>query len=136
MDKDDSIRAGLALVPFDDELNRFTFRLSSPKATNYTVNWGEQSRTYTAYQLTAGVNLAKDFDNSPLVPAFKAIWAAVNNKQAYETRQIKMLVHGPEGATDLETTFALTEKVRAPLEKAILAAKRPAEHVITIAAVQ
>jgi lysophospholipase L1-like esterase len=133
-DKDDSIRAGLALVPFDDELNRFIFRLTSPKAANYTVTWGDQSRTYPAAQLTAGINLAKDFDNHPLVPAFKQIWDAVNKKQTYETRQIKTLVHGPEGAADLEATFALTEKARAPLEKAILAAKQPAEHGITIAA--
>lgn len=134
-DKADSIRAGLALIPFDDELNRFVFRMVSPKAASYTVTWGDQSRTYTAGQLTEGINLAKDFDNNPLVPAFKAIWDAVNKKQAYETRQIKTLVHGPEGTVDLEATFALTEKVRAPLEKAILAAKQPAGHVITVAAV-
>ncbi len=135
-DKDDSIRAGIALIPFDDRLNRFIFRLTSPKAANYTVTWGDQSRTYTAAQLTAGINLAKDFDNHPLVPAFKAIWEAVEKKQAYETRQIKTLVHGPEGAIDLEATFSLTEKVRATLEKAIQAAKQPATHVITVAAVQ
>jgi hypothetical protein len=133
-DKDDSIRAGMALVPFDDELNRFTFRIASPKAANYTVTWGEQSRTYSAGQLVSGINLAKEFDNNPLVPAFKKIWEAVLKKQEYETRQIKNLVHGPEGAADLDATFALTEKVRAPLEKAVLAAKVPAEHVITIAA--
>ena len=134
-DKDDSIRAGLALVPFDDRLNRFILRISSPKAAYYTVTWGEQSRTYAAGQLSAGINLAKDFDNNPLVPAFQKIRDAVAKKQEYETRQIKSLVHGPEGEADLDATFALTEKVRAPLEKAILAAKQPAAHTITIAAV-
>ena len=134
-DQDDSIRAGLALVPFDDRLNRFIFRMTSPKAANYTVTWGDQSRTYTAGQLNDGVNLAKDFDNNPLVPAFEKIRDAVAKKQEYETRQIKSLVHGLEGAADLEATFALTEKARAPLEKAILAAKQPAGHVITVAAV-
>jgi lysophospholipase L1-like esterase len=133
-DQDDSIRAGLTLVPFDDRLNRFIFRMTSPKAENYTVTWGDQSRTYTAGQLTAGINLAKEFDNSPLVPTFNQIREAVSKKQEYETRQIKTLVHGPEGAADLEATFALTEKARAPLEKAILAAKQPADHVITVAA--
>ncbi|MES2659386.1 MAG: SGNH/GDSL hydrolase family protein [Verrucomicrobiota bacterium] len=133
-DKDDSIRAGMALVPFDDELNRFTFTLKSPKAANYTLKWGEQSRTYSAKQLAAGINLAKDFDNNPLVPAFKKIQDAVSKKQAYETRQIKELVHGPEGKADVDGTFAVTEKARAPLEKAISDAKQPAEHVITITA--
>jgi len=134
IDKDDSIRAGLALVPFDDELNRFILRIGSPKAANYTVTWGDQSRTYSAGQLKDGINLAKDFDNNPLVPAFKKIWDAVAKKQEYETRQIKTLVHGLEGEADREATFALTEKTRAPLEKAVLAAKKPAEHVITVAA--
>jgi lysophospholipase L1-like esterase len=133
-DKDDSIRAGLALVPFDDELNRFMFRIGSPKAASYTVTWGDQSRAYTAGQLKDGVNLAKDFDNNPLLPAFQKIRDAVSQKQAYETRQIKTLAHGPEGAADLEATFALTEKARAPLAKAVFDAKQPAEHVITITA--
>lgn len=132
-DKDDSIRAGMALVPFDDELNRFTLKVGSPKAANYEVIWGEQKHAYTAEQLKAGVNLAKDFDNNPLVPAFKKVWDAVAKKQAYETRQIKELAHGPEGAADIDATFALTEKARAPLAEAVKASRKPAEHVISIA---
>jgi hypothetical protein len=135
-DNDDSIRAGLALVPFDDELNRFMLKVSSPKSASYTVTWGEQTKTYTAKELSDGVNLAKDFDNNPLVPAFKKIWDAVSKKQAYETRQIKELAHGPEGSADPDGTFAVTEKARAPLEKAVLDAKQPAEHVITVTAVK
>ncbi len=135
-DKNDSLRAGLALVPFDDELNRFTLRIASPQSASYTVTWGEQSRTYTTKELENGINLAKDFDNNPLVPAFKKIWDAVSKKQDYETRQIKTLVHGPEGAADLEATFALTEKARAPLANAILAAKQATEHEITVAALK
>ena len=38
-----------------------TIRLTSPKSGSYNVTWGEQSRTYTAKELTTGVNLAKDF---------------------------------------------------------------------------
>ena len=133
-DKDDSIRAGLALVPFDDELNRFMFRMESPRAANYTVTWGDHTRTYTAGQLVHGINLAKDFDNNPLLPAFQKIRDAVSQKQAYETRQIKTLAHGPEGAADLDATFALTEKARAPLSKAVLDARQAAEHVLTVAA--
>jgi hypothetical protein len=39
------------------------------------------------------------------MPAFKKIMFAVAAKQDYETRQIKTLVHGPEGAADREATF-------------------------------
>jgi len=131
---DDSIAAGLALIPFDDELNRFTLKIDFPEAQNYDVTWGEATKTYTADELKKGVNLAKDFANHPLVPAFKKVWDAVAAKQDYETRQIKSLVHGPEGAADVEMTFALTEKARAKLAKAVADSKQPAEYVITVTA--
>lgn len=129
---DDSIRAGLALVPFDDDLNRLVLRITAPAAASYDVTWGESTRTYPAAELEAGVNLAKDFETHPLLPAFKKVWDAVQAKQDYETRQIKMLVHGPEGAADREATFALTGKVHAKLAKAVADSKKPAGHVITI----
>jgi lysophospholipase L1-like esterase len=132
VDKDNSVRAGLALVPFDDELNRLLFKITSPKATAYSVTWGEQTKRFTSSQLSNGVNLAKEFDNSPLVPAFQKIITAVTKKQAYETRQIKELVHGPEGSADMEATFALTEKVRANLASAVVAARQPVQHSIII----
>ncbi len=131
-DKDDSIRAGLALVPFDDELNRFLFRIVSPQAASYTVSWGEQSRTYAAGELAKGINLVKDFENNPFVPAVGKIWEAVSKKQQYETRQIQNIIHGPEGAADPEAAFALTEKARAPLELAVAASQLPVEHAMTV----
>lgn len=130
--RDDSIRAGMALVPFDDELNRFILKVASPKAAAYTVTWGTVSKRYTAAELSAGVSLAKDFDNHPLTPAFNAVWKAVEEKQAYETRQIKTLVHGPEGKADMDATFALTEKARAPLAAAVQAARKPVDHELVI----
>ncbi|MCW1913562.1 SGNH/GDSL hydrolase family protein [Luteolibacter sp. GHJ8] len=129
---DDVIRAGLALIPFDEELNRFILKIDAPAAANYEVRWGDTARTYSADQIKAGVNLAKDFETNPAQPAFKRVWDAVEAKQNYETRQIKTLVHGPEGAADREATFALTEKARAPLAKAIAEALQPLEHSISV----
>ena len=130
---DDSIRAGLALVPFDAELNRLTLKITNPKAEAYQVTWGEVSKRYTTAELAAGISLSKDFDNHPLVPAFQAIWNAVSAKQAYETRQIKTLVHGPEGEADMEGTFAVTEKARAKLAATLAAVREPVAHEISIA---
>ncbi len=132
-DRDTSIRAGMALVPFDEDFNRFILKVKSPKAANYQVTWGKDSHNYTAAELTAGVNLATDFQDNPLVPAFVKIMDAVSKKQAYETREIKILAHGPEGAADLDATFALAEKTRSPLEQAVLDAVRPVEHTLNIA---
>lgn len=130
--RDDSIRAGLALVPFDDELNRFILKITAPKAAAYTITWGDVSKRYNAAEMQAGVSLAKDFDKHPLTPAFQEIWNAVHAKQSYETRQIQTLGHGPEAAADADATFALTEKTRAPLAAAIRAAIKPVDHEILI----
>ena len=59
--------------------------------------------------------------SNPFSGAFHRVDEAVAAKQAYETRQVKMLFHGPEGA-DMDMTVALTEKTRAPLAKAVKAA--------------
>lgn len=130
--KDNTIRAGLGLVPFDDELNRFILKITHPKAKSYTVTWGGASKQYTAEELTTGVNLAKDFENPPTAAAFAAIQDAVAAKQVYETRQIKNLVHGPEGGVDAEATFALTEKTRKQFVDAVRAACKPADHELQV----
>ena len=134
LNSDDSISAGRALVPFDDELNRFILKLNKPKAAAYDVTWGETTKRYTATELTAGVNLAKDFAVHPLAGQFKKIWDAVGAKQAYETEQIKKLVHGTEGKADMEGTFARTEKIRDEKAAAIAATIQPVQHEILIKA--
>jgi hypothetical protein len=60
--------------------------------------------------------------------------AAVFAKQDYETRQVKMLFHGPEGRADMDATAALTEKVRQPLADAIARAFVPVTHTIRLQA--
>mgnify|MGYP001045068313 CR=1 FL=1 len=132
IDQDSSIRSGMSLVPFNEELNRFTLVVRNASAGRYRVTWGETSKTYTAAQLAAGVNLAADFEVNPFSDAFKLVDEAVGKKQAYETRQIKDLFHGPEGRTDMDMTAALTEKVRAPLAAAIRDAFVPVRHTIQV----
>ncbi|MCL4176396.1 MAG: SGNH/GDSL hydrolase family protein [Verrucomicrobia bacterium] len=129
-DQDGSIRSGMAVVPFNRELNRFVLRLEHPRAEQYRITWGEQSHVYPASALEAGVNLADDFQTNPFTAAFRRVDEAVARKQAYETRQIKELFHGPEGRTDLETTAQLTERVRQPLVAAIRGEFRPVSHTL------
>jgi lysophospholipase L1-like esterase len=129
---DNSIRAGLALVPFDQELNRFTLRVTSPKAKAYKVTWGTESKQYTAEQLLAGVPLATDFIKHPLLPAFQNVWKAVLEKQSYETKQIKSIVHGKQGKDNPDAAFAETEPIRAPLAEKVKTSLQPVEHEIVI----
>jgi lysophospholipase L1-like esterase len=132
VDKDDSVRAGMALVSFNGTLNRLMLVVKSGAATNYAVTWGSESHTYTADQLAAGINLADDFVVNPFSEAFAKVDAAVAAKQEYETRQIKDLFHGPEGKVDPDATANLTEEARRPLADNVAAAFVPVTHQLTI----
>jgi lysophospholipase L1-like esterase len=132
LDQHNSIRSGMTLVPFMQDLSRFTLIAKGGSAANYAVTWGTESKTYTAEQLAAGVNLADDFQVNPFSAAFKTVDDAVYKKQAYETEQIKKQFHGPTGKADIEKTATETEAIRAPLAAAIATAVVPVNHVIKI----
>ncbi|MGA2748383.1 MAG: SGNH/GDSL hydrolase family protein [Verrucomicrobiota bacterium] len=133
-DKDDSIRAGMTLVPFNAELNRLMLIVKGGKANNYQVTWGDTSRSYSAQQLAQGVNLAADFEVNPFSNAFAAVDLAVAKKQDYETIQVKNLFHGDEGKANMEKTVADSEVVRQTLADAIVGAFVPVTHTIVITA--
>jgi lysophospholipase L1-like esterase len=134
INKDTTIRSGMTLVPFNAELNRFLLVVTNTAAARYIVTWGSGYRSYTREQLAKGVNLAEDFALNPFSEAFNKVDAAVAAKQAYETRQIKTLMHGDEGRADMEATVALTEKARQAYVEALAASMVPVTHTIRIAA--
>ncbi len=129
-----TIRSGMTIVPFNQDLNRFMLVGKHPVAQSYKVTWGEESHSYTADQLKKGVNLADDFQVNPFSAAFKAVDDAVAKKQAYETKEIKEMFHGAAGKADMEGTVNKCEAERAPLVAAIHAAFKPVTHTITITA--
>jgi hypothetical protein len=132
-DKPDSIRSGMALVPFNHDLNRLMLVVKHGKAANYQITWGATSHSYSSKQLAKGVNLAADFEVNPFSDAFKAVDEAVARKQEFETKQIKDLFHGEAGKADMEKTVTESEKDRAPLVAAIKEAFVPVTHTITVA---
>ena len=129
---DSSMRSGMEWVPFMEELNRLTLKIKNPSAARYRVYWGAFEKVYSSEALSQGVNLAADFLENPFSEAFKKVDQAVAAKQAYETRQIKQIFHGPEGRADKEMAAALTEKTREPLVRAIRDAFQPVVHSIRI----
>lgn len=134
INKDNTLRSGMTLVPFNAELNRFRLVVTNAAAPRYIVSWGSGYRTYTREQLARGVNLAEDFALNPFSEAFDRVDAAVAAKQAYETRQLKDLMHGDEGRADMEATVALTEKARQFYVEALARAMTPVTHRIKIIA--
>lgn len=131
---DNQLRAGMAVVPFNSELNRLLLIVKNGDAAKYRVTWGVEKHEYTAEELAKGVNLAEDFVNNPFSEAFAVVDKAVAVKQEYETRQIKDLFHGREGQADMEATVALTEKARKPLAEAVQKAFVPVKHTLKIEA--
>ncbi len=128
----DSIRSGMTLVPFAEDLNRFVLKLAAPQHAKYRVVWGDESHEFSADELTAGVNLAAVFVNNPFRTAFDAVDRAVAEKQAFETTQVKKVFHGPEGQRDFGAAAESTEAQRKPLAEAIAHAFVPVAHTIEI----
>ena len=129
---DDSMTSAMALIPFHQNLNRFTLTVTHATAPRYQVTWGQATKTFDQAALAKGINLAAEFPLNPFSAPFEKVSQAVFAKQDYETRQIKSLFHGPEGAADLALTAELTEKARAPLAEAVARSVVPVEHVLQV----
>ena len=132
-DRDDSLRSGMTLIPFNAELNRLTLVVKGATAPSYQVTWGPETRVYTGAQLAKGINLAEDFAVNPFSDAFKRVDDAVAAKQAFETRQVKEIFHGKEAKNDMAAAVARTEPERQVLVQAVRAAFKPVVHTLQIA---
>jgi lysophospholipase L1-like esterase len=130
--KDDSIRSAMTLIPFNQDLNRLVLVARHGRAPNYKVTWGSTDKVFTAGQLASGVNLAEEFPCNPFCAAFAKVDAAVAAKQAYETKQVKEVLHGAEAKADLAAAVTRTEEERKPLAAAIREAFVPVTHVLII----
>ncbi len=132
LNDENSIRSGMTLVPFAEDLNRFVLKATGELSGTYRVKWGEHSREYSATELSRGVQLAVDFPENPFCESFDNVDNAVAAKQAFETTQVKRIFHGRVGRADFSKAVAETEAQRAPLAAAIAQALVPVPHTITI----
>lgn len=137
----DSIRSGMTLVPFNQELNRFMLTVKHGSAAKYRVAWGDQSAVFTGEQLAQGINLAAEFPRNPFSTRFGLIDAAVASKQAFETRQVKVLFRPAGDKPTMEEITAQTEKVlkdtereHAALEEVVRAAYAPVTYTLKVTA--
>lgn len=139
-DKDWSIRSGMKLVPFDRDFNHMILKVTGLTASRYRVGWlddknrYEEWHTYTASDLTGGVNLAEDFYLNPFSIAFNRIDDLVYQKQAIESNETWHTwetEHKPAAEG-----LAAFELQRAESLKAIKQAFVPVTHNIRIEALQ
>jgi len=132
VDRDDSVRSGMTFVPFDQDLNRLILKVNGLRGLA-TITWGGSSRTYSSSQLAEGINLAAEFTDNPFCEHFARVDEAVAEKQAFETRQVKQVFHGPAGRQNMEQAVMETERERQPLADAVRASVRPVTHEIQFA---
>jgi len=132
LDDDQSLRSGMTLVPFAEDLNRFVLRATGPASGRYRVQWGQASWEYAAEELTQGVQLAVDFPDNPFCEAFDRVDTAVAAKQTFETTQVKQTFHSAAARADFAKVVAETEAQREPLAEAIAKAMQPVRHTIEI----
>jgi lysophospholipase L1-like esterase len=91
LDKDWFIRSGMALVPFNQQFNRMTLKVTGTIASRYRVAWTDANNMlnewhiYTRAELEAGINLADDFQRTPFSNTFHRIDDLVFQKQAVES---------------------------------------------------
>jgi len=134
----DSIRSGMTLVPFNQRLNRLMLFVKNATAPHYQVSWGDETATFTAEQLAAGINLAAEFPENPFSAAFAKVDSAIAEKQAFETKEIKDMFHGngnPSGAAlaaQSDEVVGKAEAQRDTLVAAVHAAFAPVTYVIKI----
>ena len=132
-----------AFVPFDADLNRFTLTAAGP-AKAYKVTWGEASKTFTAEQLKAGVNLATEFPDNPFVKPFLVVQQKIAEKQGSEILLLKQLLHSaiaskqlmPGEADKLDAVTAALPAVDAKLSADVAADIVPVTHTLTFEPVE
>jgi lysophospholipase L1-like esterase len=105
-----SISAAMEVVPFQQELNRFTLKVVPlPVGKTVHVTWSEITSAtdnegrpvkpivvegdFTSEQLTAGINLASAFNTTPFEHAWGRLDQAVHAQQDFETPLNKHWLH-------------------------------------------
>jgi hypothetical protein len=134
-----NIRGVLEFFPFNDDLNRFKLVVkNAPAGAKVNVTWGDASKTFTAEELAAGVNLAAEFLDNPVASKFDELFEAVQKKQAFETPMIKSLIHSShydlpeEKELNAQIVEVTTRKQKRLSDEVAALASRPIEHKITI----
>ncbi len=130
--QDSSIRSGMLLVPFNQDLNRLLLVARHGTAARYKVTWGNFSKSFSSEQLERGINLAAEFPENPFGEAFARVDAAVAAKEAFETQQIKQDFRSAEAKADMPAVVARTEAEHARLEAEVQQAFQPVTYTLEV----
>ncbi|HEX5103095.1 MAG TPA: SGNH/GDSL hydrolase family protein [Pirellulaceae bacterium] len=139
-----SNRSITPFLPFNDDLNRLTLKVTGLGTPKGVVTWGDQTKEFPAEKLAAGINLAAEFEKTPFDAKFAELSQAVAQKQAFETFLIKQVVTGfrfypaevksdPAVQSALATLADRLHARQQSLHTAARATITPVSHTLTIA---
>ena len=136
----DATRGIIEFFPFNDDLNRFKLIVTGGNADRYKVTWDDESKEFSASDLSNGINLAAEFLDNPFSEQFQAVNDAVRAQQNFETPMIKSMIHDiPANASRIPDDRQLLEdmarslvRVDAALSSAAAAKVTPITHTIRI----
>jgi len=131
----------LPYLSFNDDLNRYILKvnhLSTPKAR---ITWGQQSKDFTAEQLSQGINLAAEFLDNPFVEPFAKVSKKSADKQNFEILFVKEYLgnNQPTLSAELPDKGEAFKKVESgfreihdALQKGVGDAIQPVKHTIKV----
>lgn len=129
-------------LDFNEKLNRFILVVNGD-APKYKVTWGFATREYTADQLKSGVNLAADFIENPFSEPFNIVERAIREKQLFETRAFKGLIHSLGETREqlkadeaVDRLIAAIRRTHGELNARVVDAIKPVTHTIKVEAVK
>ncbi|MBC7784809.1 MAG: SGNH/GDSL hydrolase family protein [Burkholderiales bacterium] len=128
----------IEFFPFNQDLNRLVLRVTGP-AQNYKITWGTTVREYSIEQLKGGINLAADFIPNPFNDRFVEVEKKIREKQGFETKYGKGLVHAIGDARpqlgDDPALDAVMQSVRTrhtEFTRAVTEVVQPVTHTLVI----
>ncbi|MBS0211335.1 MAG: SGNH/GDSL hydrolase family protein [Planctomycetes bacterium] len=143
----DGTRSILPFLPFNQDLNRLTLKVTNLDAPKAQVKWGKETKEFTREQLAEGVNLAAEFDVTPFDASFKKLIDTIGGKQSFETYLIKNLSltsrtmvgelkSDAAAQSAMQTLMARGVARQQELDEQVHAALGPVKHSLTITAVK
>ncbi len=127
--------------PFNQDLNRYMLVVTGLNAPKGRITWGDQSKAFSAEELSKGINLAAEFLRNPFVKPFMEVNRAVEAKQGFETlfvrdylsdKEPNLLQVIPARAAAIKSVEAGLRDIQAGLLQRCAEAVKPVTHTIKI----
>ena len=119
----------LKCVPFDDELNRYLLIVKNLPASRAKITWGTEDHDFTAEELAAGINLAREYVRTPFSGLFDGLTHCVDDQRQLNRAAAETSV---DHAKDIACAAPWNTLVQSTISRLIYVAKHSQRQVIDI----